>query len=258
MNEETVHDGVITQNEKNTNGTVEDYQLEVFPHEEKKELLKTDERQMNSDAEEVGEAVLQPPFEESSECPEKGETPLHNQNEMLTDLSEQVQMIVATQQQIKQDFNAKLKYDEHKEHLINKLHKELQTYKDDVVKSAIKPLIHDLIMLNDTIDKLVHNYRSSEEPLDAESILAQLENVTVDIEDVLYRQGIESFNCLEDKVNLNKQQILQTVKTNDGTKEKQIAQRMRKGYEWDDTIVRKEVVKVYVYDENEGENQHDE
>lgn len=185
------------------------------------------------------------------------------EEDVLNEEAKTMQTILTHQQQLNKDFNAKLKYDQHKDQLINKLHKELQQYKDDVVKTTIKPIIYDLLMLNDTIDKLVENFKASEEPLQAEEILSHLENVTMDIDDVLYRQGIEPYNCPEQSVSLNRQKILNVVKTGDSSKEQQIAERVKKGYEWDDMIIRKEVVSVYVYDENlektdEGEDDNDE
>lgn len=176
----------------------------------------------------------------------------------LDDVSTTIKEIAATQQGLRKDFNEKLKYDEHKEHLIDKLHKELQDHKDGVVKSAMQPLVRDLIMINDNIFKLVDNFRSSGEPLDAEAILNHMESITIDIDDALYRQGIEPFNSPAEKVDPLKQSIFKTVKVNDQTKEKQLAERLRKGYEWDEQIIRKELVSVYVYDKHADETNEDE
>lgn len=193
------------------------------------------------------------------ESPEQVETPEFalKQGELLEDVFSNLKEIAATQNDIKKDFNQKLQYDQHKEQLIDKLHKELQEYKDDIIKSSIQPLVRDLIMINDNIFKLIENYRASDEPLQAEAILDQMEGITMDIDDALYRQGIETYTCPGEKVDPIRQNIFKTVKINDTSKEKHLSDRIRKGYEWDDKIIRKELVSVYIHDENIKETPDD-
>ncbi|HZW68194.1 MAG TPA: nucleotide exchange factor GrpE [Pseudogracilibacillus sp.] len=173
-----------------------------------------------------------------------------HESEKIDNLQNELLSLKEMQEKITEDFNEKLKYDDHKEQLIDQLHKELQEYKADVLKSTITPIVNDLIMVSDNIHKLVGNYRSTEEALDGEEILAHLESVTLDIDNVLFRQGIEPYQCLGEKIEPLKQTISKTVKTSDESEVKKIAERLRKGYEWDDKIIRKEHVSVYVYDEN--------
>lgn len=182
------------------------------------------------------------------------------ETERVESLQAELLSLKEMQEKITNDFNEKLKYDDHKEQLIDQLHKELQTYKADVLKSTITPIVNDLIMVSDNIQKLVGNYRSTEEPLDGEEILTHLESVTLDIDNVLFRQGIEPYQCLGEKVEPLKQTISKTIKTGDKADVKKIAERLRKGYEWDDKIIRKEHVSVYVYDEDMAvtENNKDE
>lgn len=172
-------------------------------------------------------------------------------------IANMLEKLTTTQQQIQKDFQDKLKYDKHKEQTIDTLHRELQEYKDDVVKSTMKPLINDLIFVNDSIYKLVDNLRDSKDPLDPEKILNLMESITTDIDNVLFRQGIESYTCPEEKIDMRKQTIFQTVPINDETKEKHIANRVRKGYEWDEKIIRKEAVSVYVHDDSVSEEEQD-
>ena len=180
------------------------------------------------------------------------------QNELLENIQAQLEKIEQTQNDILASFDQKLKYDNHKEQIIDNLHRELQEYKEDLIKSAVQPIVRDLIMINDNILKLVDNFRASEEELDANVILTRMEEITLDIDDALYRQGIDTFTSDSDIVDPTRQKIFKTIKTNDASKEKQLAERMRKGYEWDDKIVRKELVTVYVYDENaEAEKSED-
>lgn len=185
-----------------------------------------------------------------SEINEKVTLQNKTNEDMNDNIASMLEEITATQEQIQKDFQTKLKYDEHKEQTIDTLHRELQEYKDDIIKSAMKPLINDLIFVNDNIFKLVDNLRSSEDALDPDKILNLMESITTDIDNVLYRQGIEAYTSPEEKVNLRNQTIFQTIPINDKSKEKHIAKRVRQGYEWDEKVIRKESVSVYVHDDS--------
>lgn len=166
------------------------------------------------------------------------------------DVAPSLKEMMTLQEELKREFQAKLKYDQYKEKIIDDLHKEVQDYKEDIVKKIIQPLVRDLIMVNANIYKLVENYRAQDQELDADKILKTLESVTMDIDDALYRQGIEPLESPNEHVEPLKQKILKTIKVADQSKERQIAKRIRKGYEWDDKIIQKEEVYVYVYDKS--------
>ncbi|MFV8826483.1 nucleotide exchange factor GrpE [Alkalihalobacterium sp. APHAB7] len=179
---------------------------------------------------------------------EQIEEPLPDNNEALLEIRSEMTKLQELQKSLNADFMAKLKYDQHKESLIDRLHNEVQEYKQDLVKSTMMPVINDLIMVIDGIQKLTENHRSSEQPVDPEKILKQMEMITGDIEEVLYRQGVEPYESLEDTFNPLKQKVHSTEVTQDAENEKKIARRYRKGYEWDGKNIRKEFVSVYTLD----------
>lgn len=73
----------------------------------------------------------------------------------------------------------------------------------------------------------------------------------MDIEDILYTQGVESYESEDSQFQKMEQKIVRTIKTNDLSKDKQIAEVLGKGYKWDERIIRKEQVSVYVYEEKQ-------
>jgi molecular chaperone GrpE (heat shock protein) len=93
-----------------------------------------------------------------------------------------------------QRFKAKLKYDAHKERIIDHLHQELQAYKNDIVKKHVQSLIMDLIKIIDDARKFTEHYRTKEPSLeDIAKLLDFLDHIPSDLEDILLWQGIKSF-----------------------------------------------------------------
>lgn len=150
--------------------------------------------------------------------------------------------------QLSYEFEQKLKHDEHKEKIIDKLHNELQGYKDNLIHERLMPVIMDLILTIDRSMKLKKSLDSGEEYT---KHLKAIDGTIMDIEDILYTQGVESYESEDSQFQKMEQKIVRTIKTNDLSKDKQIAEVLGKGYKWDERIIRKEQVSVYVYEEKQ-------
>ena len=72
-------------------------------------------------------------------------------------------------------FESKLMYDSHKEKIIDKLHTELEAYKNDIRKSILKPVLNDIILVVDNLEKLTRDLEPSREKgtLDSENCSAR-------------------------------------------------------------------------------------
>ncbi|MGM0842252.1 MAG: nucleotide exchange factor GrpE [Bacillota bacterium] len=149
--------------------------------------------------------------------------------------------------QLSKDFTLKIKIDESKEKIIDNLHRELQSYKDDKTKDILKPFINDLILMADRTKKIIMSLMT-EEVSDTKKFVKILHESIQDIEDILYRQGIEAIHCDGNSFDVKRQQIVKTIKTDDESKDKQVAEVVGKGYEWDGKLLRHEKVNIYVYE----------
>lgn len=153
------------------------------------------------------------------------------------------------------EFQGKLKYDAHKERIIDHLHQELQAYKNDIVKKHVQSLIMDLIKIIDDTRKFTEHYRTKEPSLeDIAKLLDFLDHIPSDLEDILLWQGIKSFAGGESAFDPCRQKVLKKIETIDKAKDKTIAESLRPGYEWDGKVVRPEMVSIYLYTET-GESQ---
>jgi len=149
---------------------------------------------------------------------------------------------------LENEFQSKLKYDAHKEKMIDKLHKELQEYKSDMLKKYLRSIVMDIIQMIDNIRKLTNHYHTQDASgNDPEKLLKLLESIPSDLEDLFYRQGVNPFTCDGNIFDASRQRILRTYDTSDKSKDKTVAESLRPGYEWEGKVIRPEMVAVYVY-----------
>lgn len=143
-------------------------------------------------------------------------------------------------------FEEKIKYDLSKESQIDKLHSELQEHKNGLILKILKPLVLDLITLHDNTGKILLEYKKSSS---SEVNLKLYESFQTDIEDILYRYGFESYASKEDVVEFDakRQRIAKTLSTDDISRDRQIAERLRKGFTYEGNIIRPEMVSVYTF-----------
>lgn len=147
-------------------------------------------------------------------------------------------------------FKDKILYDQTKEKQIDKLHSELQTYKQDVVFKATKPLINSVIYIYDDMDKMIQRYTDNPEELDFKKMINILETLKEDVEILLEENGITQFSEeFKTKFDPKTQQLIKKVPMGDKEKVGVVVEKIRPGFENVTEIIRKERVAVYVYDE---------
>lgn len=157
---------------------------------------------------------------------------------------------------LEDEFKSKIKYNQHKEKIIDELHRELQAYKNDLIKSQVRPVIMDIIHVIDNINKLV-THQKARKPikLDPLKLLGQMEGISSDLEEVLNRQGVEPFKLQQPGFDPKSQRVVKTEFNADPSKDKSVAGVIQGGYEWEGNILRKEQVIVYTYKEKEKNNE---
>lgn len=161
--------------------------------------------------------------------------------EKINDMSQKVD-------ELQNDFNSKLKYDVHKEKIIDALHKELQQHKDGLVKKHIQSMVFDLIKVVDDIRKIVKYYREKElSDSDLPKLINILEELPSDLEDLFSYQGIIPYSCEGGAFDPLRQRVLQKIETSDEALDKVVAKSILPGYEWEGKILRPETVIVYTY-----------
>ncbi|MDI6796400.1 MAG: nucleotide exchange factor GrpE [Desulfatibacillaceae bacterium] len=153
------------------------------------------------------------------------------------------------------EFSGKLKYDSHKDKVIDALHKELQEYKGDIVKKNMQSMVMDLIKIIDDIRKITLYYQAREAEMgDVPKLINAMEGISQDIEEVLNIRGVEAVVCEEDTFLPSIQRALRLVPTAEPSQDKIVAYRIAPGFEWEGRILRKEMVAVYTFNQENGKN----
>jgi molecular chaperone GrpE len=156
---------------------------------------------------------------------------------------------------LRHDFETKVKYDESKERLIDSLHRELQAQREGLTFRILRPLFLDLIGLYDEFDTLLAYIRLQETPDGREALTSEtsaqiLKHMSVfqeNIEDILYRHGVEVFT-VDDEIFLpSRQRNIRTIPTTEPSQNKKIARRVRKGFLYEQSVLRPEMVELYKY-----------
>ncbi|MDZ7830952.1 MAG: nucleotide exchange factor GrpE [Desulfobacterales bacterium] len=144
-------------------------------------------------------------------------------------------------------FESKIKYDEHKNKVIDDLHQSLQDYRNGLLKKYLQRIFTDVIKIIDDARKLIGHYR--EQPLSEENnakLLQYLEDMAQELEDMFAWEGVEAFTTEGDTLEPTRQRVVNKIETDDPLKDKTIAQRLRPGYEWDGKVIRPEIVSIYI------------
>ncbi len=151
-------------------------------------------------------------------------------------------------EQLSNEFKSKLKYDAHKEKIIDNLHHELQQYKNDIIKKQSLSIILDMIKVIDGIRKF-SAYHKDKEPSESEfgKLLDFIESIPSDIEDVFLLHGVKTFTCNNEVIDPARQKIVKKTATTDKTKDKMITGTISHGYECDDKVIRPEMVQIVTY-----------
>jgi molecular chaperone GrpE len=137
-----------------------------------------------------------------------------------------------------------------RERVIDRLHGELQEYKQDLLLKVQRPIFVDLIQLHDDIGKMIDARASTDAERDrALAVGPILQSIQTAIEDILYRQGVEPFSLAGDEFDARKQRAVSTVPADDPSLNKTVAARLRKGFESGERVIRPEIVAVYTWRE---------
>jgi molecular chaperone GrpE len=134
-----------------------------------------------------------------------------------------------------------------REKVVDRLHAELQEYKQDLLLNTLRPMFIDLIQLHDDIGKVAVAPSTAQDDGHPEvrRLVGLMEGFQQGIEDILYRQGVEPFQVEGDVFDPRRQRAVATLATEDPALNKTVAVRHRKGFRSGDRVIRPEIVSVF-------------
>lgn len=146
-----------------------------------------------------------------------------------------------------QEIREKTATDRFREGQIDRLHAELQTYRNDLVSKQARLLIQGIIRLHDDLGKAVAALgQKPPAELTPEILFRQLADFQDDLELLLGQHGVEPFQAPGEELDPRRQTVARTVPTDDPGLAGRIAERVRPGFEQGETLLQKERVAVWV------------
>ena len=134
------------------------------------------------------------------------------------------------------------------------MHRELTRYQNGAMDKIIDTMALDIIQLVDTTKGHVRVYEKKEPTEDNyKRLLRIVKGIAEDLQDILYRQNIESYRVEGHEVDVRRQKIIQTVPTDDQSKDNLVAVRVADGYEKDGKVLRPERIKIFKYGTTDSE-----
>jgi len=179
--------------------------------------------------------------EEASALPKAKSEPWEQIEQYLT-------QVYAKMEQLEIQFATRLKYDEFKDQIIDRLHAELQAYKNDLVSQIKLPIINDLVSLQDDFAKILSSSRDNISKLTPEQCLSILQDLHLYILDILEKQDVYSFQNDLPQFDPKTQQALGIATTDNPENGRIVKERLRPGFKLNEKIIRPEGVIVYRYE----------
>lgn len=126
------------------------------------------------------------------------------------------------------------------------LYDEMQGYKKNFLREAQRPLLTDLMLLCDSVEKLRQSYETKSD-IDVPTLRQNLETLQVEVEEILARSGVERMLATPERLDVRLQQAIKTVSTENPEEHLAVVDRLRAGFICSEQAMRKELVVVKKY-----------
>lgn len=168
-------------------------------------------------------------------------------NESLNSMKEMLSSLEKSMSSLQKDFDTKIKYDKSKDSTIDSLHRELQTYREDLAFKFLRPLVLNFTRLTDQMRSLSAKYKAPDRSPEAVEFADELDNFILDIEEAISLHGFEFFQVEDPIFDRSQQKAQKSIDTDNYELDKHIAERIKVGLRYQEKVVRPEHVTVYRY-----------
>lgn len=185
------------------------------------------------------------PEEVKNSQPELRETN-YSQNEEETQIINTIEKIDTQMSILHQKFDERISSNLTQETVFNSLYSELEALKQNADFEKIKPLYIDLILLFDRI-KNIESSLTQKQTVSISEFSEILNNLGGELLEILERRSIELVQSSSSLFNPREQKAIKTEPTDIENENNQISQIIRKGFRYQDKILRAEEVIVKKY-----------
>jgi len=159
----------------------------------------------------------------------------------VTELIEQLGLGIS---QLQDDFDTQIKSSNKDNETIDALHRELESYRQDLALKVVQPLVTDMVALYDDIGQMLNAY-GVEQPDGVAAVLGEVEGIRNDIQTIIERYGFELYLTPERHFHKAAQRVHRVVPTDDPEQDYVIARRVKRGVRYRDRVIRPELVEIF-------------
>jgi len=123
------------------------------------------------------------------------------------------------------------------------MYDEMQSLRGDLYAKMLKPFVMSTITLLDDTNAFLGKLDENESPK-AEKYLRGIPD---DLAEILEVNGVELYEDDTEVFNPRTQRAIKTIPTDNAEMDNHIARRVRKGYRWNGSTLRPEIVHIYKY-----------
>jgi molecular chaperone GrpE (heat shock protein) len=140
----------------------------------------------------------------------------------------------------------RFRVDSARDDLIDKLHRELQEHRSDLLGRIVLPILRDVIRLREQLVKFVGARRDYDtDRRDWDNLLDNVLSFGDDMVEILERHGLTAFQEEEARFNPRSQRAVRVVPTDEETQDRMIAERIQAGLRWGSQLISHEQVAIY-------------
>lgn len=148
-------------------------------------------------------------------------------------------------------FNQKIANDETKDRAFEKLYEQMEAFKKNFVKTALKPFISDLILMYDRLGNNLTNLGDGENQKFKET----LQMFNDELLEIFFRNGVTPLPKSEvgDKFNPEKSNAIKKIEIDEPSKDCLICEVLQEGFLCDEKVFRPELVSIYKFKSPDAE-----
>lgn len=175
-------------------------------------------------------------------------TPNEQQDEGVNDNAPEREASLKDIQEIKQlleeDLTNVRKQNTSKDETINRLQNIVYKYEKGFIPSIKEPLIKDLILFKDSLDKFRIMF------VEASNVITkEISFLKDEIDDIFFSHGIETIHVEGDEYDRTIQVARKKIVTDNPKLNRKVAEVVKDGYRTDQKILRKQEVVIYIYED---------
>ena len=168
---------------------------------------------------------------------------------VMNTMADAVSELGARMAALEELFEAKILHTEHEEKIVDRMHRELQRYKEDMYSQLVRPILLDMIEMRDSILRVTAAHLDKPIPVKTFAMYAS------DVQEILEKNNVEIYNSGGEADFLPvRQRAVKKVLAHDQSLHGKVAESLSDGYAFNGKVISAEKVAVYCYEQSQEQS----